>query len=205
METWRLVVLCKWAIPLLYAPLNWREPFALIRPRRTLKAVTVQAGMALLPLLLHLALLAGCKRMVPVLDRFAKAIHPTMQAALPVIQPTGGVSILASIWIWKYGYDGEPLWLTSITHEFHKAIKKLPELPKIRFHDIRHSHATQLLAAGIHPKIAQERLGHSTITTTLDLYSHAVETMQDDAAAKLDSALRSAIKSKLSGTKLQLG
>ena len=102
-------------------------------------------------------------------------------------------------------YDGEPIWPSSITHEFYKAIKKLPELPKIRFHDLRHSHATQLLAAGIHPKLAQERLGHSTITTTLDLYSHAVETMQDDAAAKLDSALRSAIKPKLSGTKLQLG
>jgi len=39
----------------------------------------------------------------------------------------------------------------------------------VRFHDLRHSHATQLLLAGVHPKIAQERLGHATITTTLDL------------------------------------
>jgi len=50
------------------------------------------------------------------------------------------------------------------------------------------------LAAGIHPKIAQERLGHSTITTTMDLYSHVTDTMQGDAAVKLDAAFRPAIK-----------
>ncbi len=93
-------------------------------------------------------------------------------------------------------YDGEPLWPTSLTHEFVKAMKKLPKLPRARFHDLRHSHATQLLTAGIHPKIAQERLGHTTITTTLDLYSHATDTMQDEAASKLDNAFRSAIKAR---------
>jgi integrase len=49
------------------------------------------------------------------------------------------------------------------------------------------------LLAGVHPKVAQERLGHASITTTLDLYSHVTATMQEDAAAKLDSAFRSAI------------
>ena len=66
-------------------------------------------------------------------------------------------------------------------------------IPYVRFHDLRHSHATQLLMAGVHPKVAQERLGHSSITTTLDLYSHVSETMQKDAAAKLDTAFRYAI------------
>jgi len=56
-----------------------------------------------------------------------------------------------------------------------------------------HSHATQLLLAGVHPKVAQERLGHSTISTTMDLYSHVTDTMQGEAAAKLDTAFRSAI------------
>ena len=69
----------------------------------------------------------------------------------------------------------------------------MKDVPRVRFHDLRHSHATQLLSAGVHPKVAQERLGHSTITTTLDLYSHVTETMQGDAAAKLDTAFRSAI------------
>ena len=47
--------------------------------------------------------------------------------------------------------------------------------------------------AGVHPKVAQERLGHASITMTLDLYSHVTATMQEYAAAKLDSAFRSAI------------
>ena len=55
-----------------------------------------------------------------------------------------------------------------------------------------HSHAIQLLLAGVHPKVAQERLGHSTISTTLDLYSHVTETMQEDAAIELDKAFRAA-------------
>jgi integrase len=94
-------------------------------------------------------------------------------------------------------FDGEPLWPTSVTHEFMKAITKLPELPRVRFHDLRHSHATQLLAEGIHPKIAQERLGHSTITTTLDLYSHVTDTMQGEAALKLDSVFKEAMKARM--------
>jgi integrase len=67
---------------------------------------------------------------------------------------------------------------------------RINDLPHVRFHDLRHSHATQLLAGGVHPKVAQERLGHSTITTTMDLYSHVTETMQSDAAARLDAAFR---------------
>jgi len=93
--------------------------------------------------------------------------------------------------------NGEPLNPVTLTHEFVEAINKIPSLPKVRFHDLRHSHATQMLSSGIHPKIAQERLGHSTITTTLDLYSHATATMQNEAASKLDTAYRSAIKGTL--------
>jgi integrase len=81
----------------------------------------------------------------------------------------------------------------SLTHEFAKVAGSVKEVPRVRFHDLRHSHATQLLSAGVHPKVAQERLGHSAITTTLDLYSHVSETMQGEAAAKLDTAFRSAI------------
>ena len=65
-------------------------------------------------------------------------------------------------------------------------------VPRVRFHDLRHSHATRLLFAGVHPKVAQERLGHSTISTTLDLYSHVSATMQEDAAARIDAAFRHA-------------
>jgi integrase len=90
-------------------------------------------------------------------------------------------------------HDGEPMPPRSLTHEFAKVAGRVQDVPRVRFHDLRHSHATQLLSAGVHPKVAQERLGHSTITTTLDLYSHVTETMQEDAAAKLDTVFRSAI------------
>jgi integrase len=90
--------------------------------------------------------------------------------------------------------DGRPLQPRSLTHEFTRLVSRVPDLPRVRFHDLRHSHATQMLLAGVHPKIAQERLGHSTITTTLDLYSHVTDTMQNDAAARLDPAFRVAPK-----------
>jgi integrase len=87
--------------------------------------------------------------------------------------------------------DGERHLPLSLTTEF---ARRLPAgLPRVRFHDLRHSHATQLLSSGVHPKIAQERLGHSTITTTLDLYSHVTDTMQAAAAEKLDAAWRVAM------------
>jgi len=91
--------------------------------------------------------------------------------------------------------DGEPLQPRSLTHGFAVMMAGgIKDVPRVRFHDLRHSHATQLLLAGVHPKVAQERLGHSTITTTLDLYSHVSETMQEDAAAKLDMAFRDAVR-----------
>jgi integrase len=89
--------------------------------------------------------------------------------------------------------DGEPQQPRSLTHEFTRLVRRMKDLPRVRFHDLRHSHATQLLVDGVHPKVAQERLGHSTISTTLDLYSHVSTTMQEDAAARLDKAFRSAM------------
>lgn len=55
------------------------------------------------------------------------------------------------------------------------------DMPQMRFHDLRHSAATILLAMKVHPKIVQEILGHSQITTTMDIYSHAMPSLQDDA------------------------
>jgi integrase len=64
----------------------------------------------------------------------------------------------------------------------------------VRLHGLRHSHASHLLAENVHPKIVQERLGHSGIAITMDIYSHLMPNMQADAAAKLDTALRAAKK-----------
>ena len=77
------------------------------------------------------------------------------------------------------------------TAAFAALIKKA-DLPKIRFHDLRHSHATQLLRQHVHPKVVSERLGHSTIGITLDVYSHVLPGMQEEAARRIDRALRDA-------------
>ncbi|TPK90554.1 MULTISPECIES: site-specific integrase [unclassified Mesorhizobium] len=92
-------------------------------------------------------------------------------------------------------FDGSPIQPRSLTHEWVRIIGKTT-LPRIRFHDLRHSHASQMLAAGVHPKVASERLGHSTIGITLDLYSHVMPGMQADAAEQVDAAIRSAVKPK---------
>ena len=70
----------------------------------------------------------------------------------------------------------------TVTRYFRQAVKSR-QLPAIRLHDLRHTHATLALQAGIHPKVVSERLGHATISITLDTYSHAIPAMQEEAAA----------------------
>ena len=62
-------------------------------------------------------------------------------------------------------------------------------LPRIRFHDLRHTAATLLLSSGINPKIVSEMLEHASITITLGIYSHVLPEMQAQAAAAMDAAL----------------
>jgi len=66
-------------------------------------------------------------------------------------------------------------------------------LGRFRFHDLRHSHATHLLRAGVHPKIVSERLGHSTVGITLDTYSHVLPGIQEEAAQRLNESLSRAM------------
>jgi integrase len=88
--------------------------------------------------------------------------------------------------------DGSPLQPDTLTQDWVRKLADTP-LPRIRYHDLRHAHATHLLASGIHPKVASERLGHSKIGITLDLYSHVLPGMQEDAAERVDAALQAAI------------
>ncbi len=78
--------------------------------------------------------------------------------------------------------NGEALHPEDVTRYFRIAVKKAL-LPKIRLHDLRHTHATLALRAGIHPKVVSERLGHATVSITLDTYSHAIPAMQQEAAS----------------------
>ena len=85
--------------------------------------------------------------------------------------------------------NGRPLHAHNATQRDFTRVAKLAGVPRIRFHDLRHCHATLLLQQGVHPKIVQERLGHSTISMTLDTYSHVVPGMQERAAAELERRL----------------
>jgi integrase len=86
--------------------------------------------------------------------------------------------------------EGTPLSAVNVVKRYFKPLLAAAGLSDaVRFYDLRHTHATLLLKAGVHPKIVSERLGHSSITLTLDTYSHVLPGMQDDAANKLDAML----------------
>ena len=82
---------------------------------------------------------------------------------------------------------GAPLNPVGVSRSFHRAARKAG-LDGLRFHDLRHTHATLLLAEGVHPKVVSERLGHSSIAITVDTYSHVFPTVQIDAAERFGSA-----------------
>jgi len=92
--------------------------------------------------------------------------------------------------------DGLPVQPNSIYHSWVRFLADTG-LPRIRFHDLRHSHATALLSSGVHPKVASERLGHARVGITLDVYSHVVGNLQDGAAAAIDAAFAEANGSKM--------
>ncbi len=84
---------------------------------------------------------------------------------------------------------GRPIEATNLRNRSFWPLLKRAALPRIRFHDLRHTAATLLLGEGMHPKIVSEMLGHSKIAITLDLYSHVTPTMQRQAAETMDAVL----------------
>ncbi len=85
--------------------------------------------------------------------------------------------------------NGNPLHAHNLTQRDFQRIIQQAGLPKIRFHDLRHSHATHLLRLGVHPKVVQERLGHSNPAFTLHVYSHVLPGMQVEAATLVATKL----------------
>jgi len=88
--------------------------------------------------------------------------------------------------------DGQAQQPNSIGHAWDRFLAATA-LPRIRFHDLRHSHATVMLKSNIHPKIVSERLGHSRVALTMDTYSHIIPGMQEEAAAAIDAAFGTAL------------
>ncbi|MDR6883042.1 tyrosine-type recombinase/integrase [Bacillus sp. 3255] len=86
---------------------------------------------------------------------------------------------------------GTPATATKVIHAWKTMQQnyKPESAPTITFHDLRHTHASIMLRQGVHPKVVSERLGHSTITLTLDTYSHLLPNMQEEAADSLESTI----------------
>jgi integrase len=88
------------------------------------------------------------------------------------------------------GGDGRPLNPGTLSSGWASFVRK-KGLPAVRFHDLRHAHATLMLSKGVHPKIVSERLGHASVGVTLDTYSHVPPSMQAEAAAAFDAIFES--------------
>lgn len=88
--------------------------------------------------------------------------------------------------------DGSPMRPQRFSDRFRALIGKAG-VTKVRLHDLRHSHASHALRARVHPKVVSERLGHSSSSITLDLYSHVLEGMQEEGAIRVDEAIQAAL------------
>ena len=93
--------------------------------------------------------------------------------------------------------DGTPLNPNAVTLAFNRLIRRA-DLSHIRLHDLRHTHATLMLKAGVHPKIVSERLVHANIAITLDTYSHVLPGLQEAAAQHFDRMLETSVSGNIS-------
>lgn len=87
--------------------------------------------------------------------------------------------------------DGSPIRPNSLTREFSQVAEAVG-LKGLHLHSLRHCHATAMLQDGVHPKIVSERLGHSSVSITLDTYSHVLPGMQEEAALKFEQGFHPA-------------
>ena len=85
--------------------------------------------------------------------------------------------------------DGAPLHPDTLSSRWGVFLARAG-LPHVRFHDLRHAHATLMLLQGVHPKVVSERLGHASVGITLDTYSHVLPAMQAEATQGLRRAVR---------------
>jgi len=91
--------------------------------------------------------------------------------------------------------EGKPLDPSVLTHAFHRMAGRIG-LQGVRFHDLRHTFASLMLLRGAKPKVISEALGHSSVGFTMDVYSHIIDGMQQDAMALLDEVLPEGVSKK---------
>jgi integrase len=128
-------------------------------------------------------------------SRRSLPLAPNLVAALRAHRARQLAERLAGGPEWKNEWDlvfttpeGGPLSKHTLIPQFKKHLARAM-LPAVRFHDLRHSCASLLVAQGVHPRVVMEMLGHSTIAVTMNTYSHVLPQAQRDAAALLDALL----------------
>lgn len=127
-------------------------------------------------------------------SRRSVSIPSTVIAALRALRPRQVEARLLAGGAWEEGDFvfadslGRPLNEARLRGAFHRTLSQA-NLPRLRLHDLRHSMATLMLSAGEHPKVVSERLGHSSVGITLDLYSHVLPGLQDAAAERMVATL----------------
>jgi integrase len=120
-----------------------------------------------------------------------EALRAHRAAQLDEVRDLHGLLVAADVDIPEYVFVAEdlrPLHPQRLTDLFQAAAREAG-VPVIRLHDARHSCATLALDAGVHPKVVQQLLGHSSWSTTMDLYSHRVERLQREATQKIEDLL----------------
>jgi integrase len=129
------------------------------------------------------------RRQLPILDFVAKALrlHRARQSQERLIAGSGWQDT-GFVFTTRIGTPVDP---ANLLDDFKRILRKA-SLPDIRFHDLRHSAASLLLALNIHPRVVMELLGHSQISLTMDTYSHVVPDLLRDAVGKLELALTGA-------------
>lgn len=150
------------------------------------------------------SLITELKKLKKQQERLTEVATTTTGNVITIVRPEGGPKKQSGankakhesedgfVFCWPGGEYIRPDYV------YHRLKKLLDDcgLPSIRFHDLRHTFATMLLEAGVHPKVVSEMLGHSSITITLDTYSHVLPEMQAKAAAKLNGILDSPKRAK---------
>ena len=122
-------------------------------------------------------------------------LGPATIALLRVVQGSQQLAKIEAGPLWQeQGYvftraDGSPVLPESLTENFKDLTRQL-EMPPLTFHGLRHAFATLALQAGMNPKVVSEALGHSSVTITLDTYSHVLPNMQDELAIAVEDLLK---------------
>jgi len=122
-------------------------------------------------------------------------LGPSTIELLRVVQGTQQLAKMEAGPLWQeQGYvftnpDGSPVLPGTLTINFRHLTREL-EMPPLTFHGLRHAFATMALQAGMNPKVVSEALGHSSVTITLDTYSHVLPDMQDELALAVENILK---------------